>query len=464
MKKQVFKFNIRIVYFIVFLSLVGWAYFAYHTLSTQITNQKIYAKIINLSGKQRMLSQKTALIAKRLFEKPTKELDTHFKELISTMKNDHVFIINNLTSLKMKSIYFSEEYNLNKKVEDYVILIEDFNDKRDYTNLNKVVEYSFNLLPKLNYAVNEFQNESDEITKTLLKQEQYILAGTLITLFIESLFIVFPMIRREEKAKKDLEKLNENLEEEIKKEIAEINKKDEIIFQQSKMTAMGDMLQNIAHQWRQPLSIITTASSGMKLKKELEDLSHEEFLTYNNLILENANYLSQTIEDFKNFYSKNKKIEKFNLENIIQKSLNLISTKIKEKDISTQIHVSKDIDLEGYENEFMQVILNILNNSIFALDVNNPNKKIIEISANKNENFLQIEFIDNAGGILPENINRVFEAYFTTKHKSKGTGIGLHMCYEIITKHFNGNLTCENIEMTVDNVKYKGAKFKITLS
>jgi len=272
------------------------------------------------------------------------------------------------------------------------------------------------------------------------------------------------MIRREEKAKKDLEKLNENLEEEIKKEIAEINKKDEIIFQQSKMTAMGDMLQNIAHQWRQPLSIITTASSGMKLKKELEDLSHEEFLTYNNLILENANYLSQTIEDFKNFYSENKKIEKFNLENIIQKSLNLINSKIKEKDISTQIHVSKDIDLEGYESEFMQVVLNILNNSLYALDVTNPVKKIIEISANKNENFLQIEFIDNAGGILPENINRVFEAYFTTKHKSKGTGIGLHMCYEIITKHFNGNLTCENIEMTVDNVKYKGAKFKITLS
>ncbi|MGE0052529.1 MAG: type IV pili methyl-accepting chemotaxis transducer N-terminal domain-containing protein, partial [Arcobacter sp.] len=123
MTKIVNVFNLKYIYFIIFSSLIVWAVFAYFTMNTQIHNQEIYAEIINLSGKQRMLSQKTTLIAKRYFETKDESLKNHLKELISLMKNDYFYISNNLTSKEISEIYFSKNDNLDKKVKNYFELL-----------------------------------------------------------------------------------------------------------------------------------------------------------------------------------------------------------------------------------------------------------------------------------------------------------------------------------------------------
>jgi signal transduction histidine kinase len=239
----------------------------------------------------------------------------------------------------------------------------------------------------------------------------------------------------------------------------EINKQQHILSQQSKMAAMGEMLGNIAHQWRQPLSVITTLASGMKLQKEFDCLDDETF----NKSIENINtsalYLSDTIEDFRNFFRTDKKEVKFNIKDIFEKVLKLTKAQFKNNNILL-IKDIQDYELFGYQNEFIQALINILNNAKDALE-NLDSEKLIFISTYQKENKVFINITDNAGGIDEDIIDKVCEPYFTTKHQSKGTGIGLYMTEEIIVKHMKGNLLIKNIDVTYEKITYKGTQIII---
>ena len=242
----------------------------------------------------------------------------------------------------------------------------------------------------------------------------------------------------------------------------ELDKKQLILHQQSKMAAMGEMIGNIAHQWRQPLSTITTASSGMVLQKEMGILTDEFFFEASKKINTSAQYLSQTIDDFRNFFSPNRQKTKFFLRNTFSTTLDLISAQFSAK----EIHIIKnieDIELFSYENELIQALINILNNSRDEL-LKKENDRYIFIDVYKN-NIDEVNIIikDNAGGIKEEVINKIFEPYFTTKHQSQGTGIGLYMTEEIVTKHLNGIISVKNKEFIFNDKKYFGAQFRIKL-
>ena len=241
----------------------------------------------------------------------------------------------------------------------------------------------------------------------------------------------------------------------------ELDKKQMILHQQSKMAAMGEMIANIAHQWRQPLSTITTASSGMRLQKELGLLTDEFFDEATNKISTSSLYLSQTIDDFRNFFSPNKQKSSFYIKTLVDTTLNLISTQFKSKDIEI-INNIENVEIYNYENELMQALINILNNAKDEL-IKKDYERFIFIDIYKNEEELIISVKDNAGGIKEENLEKIFEPYFTTKHQSQGTGIGLYMTEEIITKHLNGTIEAENIYFTYNNKQYKGASFTIRL-
>ena len=255
------------------------------------------------------------------------------------------------------------------------------------------------------------------------------------------------------------------LEEKFRQYKQELNKKQTILHQQSKMAAMGEMIGNIAHQWRQPLSTITTASSGMVLQKEMGVLTDEFFFDASKKINTSAQYLSQTIDDFRNFFTPNKEKTKFLLNDTLSTTLDLISAQFTARDI----HIIKNveyIELESYENELIQALINILNNAKDEL-VKKPSneEKYIFIDIFKNENNeLNIIIKDNADGIPAEYIDKIFEPYFTTKHKSQGTGIGLYMTEEIITKHLHGQIFVENKEFKYENKEYVGAQFTIVLN
>ena len=241
----------------------------------------------------------------------------------------------------------------------------------------------------------------------------------------------------------------------------ELKEKEVLLFQQSKMAAMGEMLGNIAHQWRQPLSVITTAASGIQIQRDFETLKDEELDYAMKEIMKSSNYLSQTIDDFRDFFKPNKEKSFMHMDEIIDKTLALVSSKFKTLDILIVKNIEK-IEIMSLDNELIQAFMIILNNAVEAYK-KNDSEKVIFINIFEEDNHVIISFKDNAGGIPSDIITRIFEPYFTTKHKSQGTGIGLYMTEEIVVKHLRGSIEVKNETYEYNNVEYTGANFIIKL-
>ena len=258
-----------------------------------------------------------------------------------------------------------------------------------------------------------------------------------------------------EEKSKQLEELNKNLDEKVKLELQKSLKNERLLIQQSRLASMGEMIGNIAHQWRQPLSLVTTACSGLKIEKELGIDTKEEDIAKLDLIIKTANFLSNTIEDFSNFFRPNKKKEIFSIEERINQSLNLVGASLDFHYIKVEKDFSPENKVYGLPNEFSQAILNILNNAKDVLVQKKIKNPIIKIRIYKKDNYGCLEIEDNAGGIDKQIISKIFDPYFTTKHKSQGTGIGLYMSKIIIEQNMDGNLDVKN---SID-----GAKFSISI-
>ena len=242
-----------------------------------------------------------------------------------------------------------------------------------------------------------------------------------------------------------------------------LKEKEELLFQQSKLSAMGEMIGNIAHQWRQPLSVISSSISAIKLSVGTNIYTNEELINFMDTVLNSTKYLSETIDDFRNFYKKDLEKEEFAIKNAIDMSFNLVKTELVKHGIKTIFINDTDFNITGVKNQFLQVLMNILSNSKDAFIDKNIDDKTIFINLYEENDKKCIEIYDNAGGIKDDVIEHVFEPYFTTKHKSIGTGIGLYMSQEIIAKHLEGQITVTNKEFIYQDNEYKGACFKITI-
>jgi len=258
-----------------------------------------------------------------------------------------------------------------------------------------------------------------------------------------------------------IEKKFKKYRDDIKHHIQENQKQHELLAQKTKLAAMGEMLENIAHQWRQPLSVITTASSGMRLHKEMDTLSDEILDQSISGIDSSAHHLSETIEDFRDFFKPDKRKTEFRLDDAMNKTFKLLISQLKTKNIAVVQDVEK-ITISGFERELLQVFLNIINNARDALEMI-EGKRYIFIEIYKEENRAIIKIKDNAEGISQDIIKRVFEPYFTTKHKSQGTGIGLYMSQEIVARHMNGTIDVDNETYEYEGNTYRGACFKVSL-
>ena len=251
----------------------------------------------------------------------------------------------------------------------------------------------------------------------------------------------------------------------IKKQFEEYKQnakdKDRLLFQQSKMAAMGEMLENIAHQWRQPLSVITTCASGIKMQKEYNLLTDENLINSVDNIMESAEHLSQTVDDFRNFYKDDKVKAKFKIINAINKSIQLVQSKYKSQNIQIITNTS-DLEVVGLKNELIQVIINILNNARDVFESIEIEEKIIIISVEKIDGNAVIKFCDNGGGVAQENLEKIFTQKFTTKSDTDGTGIGLYMSKLIIEK-VNGIIKVKNKKFIYEDKQYIGAEFSIIL-
>lgn len=245
-------------------------------------------------------------------------------------------------------------------------------------------------------------------------------------------------------------------------DITELKEKEKMMMQQSKMAAMGEILENIAHQWRQPLSAISTASTGIKLQNDHGLLTQEALKESMTLINKSAQHLSKTIDDFRGFFKPNQKKEYFSINHTFEKIIIILGNKF-DADKIKFIKDIEDFKILNYDNALIQVFINIFSNAKDAFKDNDVDEKLIFIDVFNDEYNATIQIKDNAGGIPSKIINKIFEPYFTTKHKSQGTGIGLYMTRDIITNLLSGSIIVENKEFTYKNINYIGAEFTIIL-
>ena len=253
---------------------------------------------------------------------------------------------------------------------------------------------------------------------------------------------------------KSFNNMNDRLENEVEK-----NKQ----MHNLKINAMGELLTNIAHQWRQPLSVISTASTGVQFAKEMDELTDEYFNRAMDSINNSTQYLSQTINDFAGLFSKKEDIKKeFLLSTPIDKALNMLHTALALENIQVIKNI-ENISINSLENELVRIIISLLNNSKDALIKIEEGKRLIFIDAYIKNEKITIEIKDNAKGIKEENISRVFEPYFTTKHQSQGIGLGLYMSQNIVSNNLQGSLSATNIEYIYEGIEYKGACFRIKM-
>lgn len=258
-----------------------------------------------------------------------------------------------------------------------------------------------------------------------------------------------------------MQKKIKDKEEKILKEVEKNREKDIQLFEQSKMVALGEMIGNIAHQWRQPLSIISTVATGIHQQKKLGVFDISQLDESCETINAQSQYLSRTIDDFKNFIKGDKSLEKFSLEEFTNSFLHLVQPNIKLHKLEVLVDVQKDIFCTGYRNELLQCTINIFNNAIDALE--NEEEKLIFINIKQKEEKIYISIKDNGGGVPTSIIKNIFEPYFTTKHKSKGTGLGLNMTYNLVVNGMKGDIRVINEEFNHKNKLYTGANFTIIL-
>jgi len=535
---------------------------AYFNLTYLIDSQADDGKIINMSGRQRMLSQKIALFAVNY---KTKQLE----KTVDLMENSHNELLSRELTERLQKIYFEAPYKLDEKVKKYIEHGRKFIEYRDGQSLTYLLKNSQKLLKDLDFAVTNYQKDTEKKTKKLQRNELYILLLTLFTLLLEALFIFRPANKsvihktKELKSQKEyadtITEANTNaiiaidnhlniltfnksaekmfgysveemlytpltddkiiplnflgahnnglssfmktgklknkdevfeLEAQTKKgvlfpirisfgvkidgdnkivvaniqDITKEKEKDSLLLQQSRFAAMGEMIGNIAHQWRQPLSSISALATGTRLRYKnnlIEDAELEEVFVK---IKDYTQYLSKTIDDFRDFLNQENTDEVFQLKEVVEKSIRLTEATYKKNNIRlvTQ-YGNNDLLINGSSSQLAQVFLNILNNAKDVLEEKNIEDRVVLLAIEQYEEYAIVSISDNAGGIPNEVAQRIYDPYFTTKHKSQGTGIGLFMSKRIVEQKFNGVLENRNRNFQIENKSYFGATFFVKI-
>ncbi|RXJ91199.1 hypothetical protein CRV01_02660 [Arcobacter sp. CECT 8983] len=242
-----------------------------------------------------------------------------------------------------------------------------------------------------------------------------------------------------------------------KNSLNKIIKKDKQLLEQMKLAQMGEMIGNIAHQWRQPLSTISTAASGLKMKHEFGMLEENDIPEFTDTIVTNTKYLSETIDTFRDFIKEEKETKEIVIQERIDETLKIVRASLENSYIKliNNIDYEKPLKVEIVAEELAQVLINILNNAkdvIIQRKIEEGTITIDLIQGNKN---FKITVEDNAKGIEEDVLPKIFDPYFTTKHQFHGTGLGLYMSKLIVEKHLFGRLEAENTN--------EGAKFIITI-
>jgi PAS domain S-box-containing protein len=343
------------------------------------------------------------------------------EETSNIFKEEDIYIINNLDSIYVENI-LTDAKGQRLHFYTHKSILQD----KDST-ISGIVGFSKNFT--------ETQNLINQLSTTNQALEEKVKARTI-----------------------ELEELNKSLENRVNVEVEKNRQKDKIVQNSARQAQMGEMLSMIAHQWRQPLSIISTIAGSLRLEVELETGSKDKMLDELESIESHTQFLSRTINDFRNFFNPNKLKEDISLNTILEKSISIFAKNFETQNIILEKNYDFKSSVNIYSNEVMQVILNLIKNSIDVFKDRDISSPKITINSIEEKDYQIIEIIDNGGGIEESLIEKVFDPYFSTKNEKNGTGLGLYMSKTIIEDHCKGEITVENYK---DGCKFN-IKFFIT--
>jgi len=251
----------------------------------------------------------------------------------------------------------------------------------------------------------------------------------------------------------ELKGLNKSLEEKVKVEVDKNKEQQLMMMQQNRLAQMGEVINMIAHQWKQPLNALSIIGHSLVLKHMKGKLDTKAIDTFSSNSQKQIIGMSETIDDFRDFFKPEKEKKTFDIVKSINHSVKILSPVLKYENIKLTLSMSGECVIYGFSNELGQSIINIMNNAKDALSQRDIEEKCIDINLTKNDTKVILTIADNAGGIPEDIIKKIFDPYFSTKENNNGTGLGLYMTKLIIEEHMNGKITVENIN--------EGAKFNI---
>jgi len=309
--------------------------------------------------------------------------------------------------------------------------------------INKTIKNKSEILHRL--IISKWKNKN---FKTIIDYSLFLKA---LIVFLLILMVVLYFLNKQRELNKRIEDLNQTLEDKVKEEVQKNRDKDKQLLQQSRLAQMGEMISMIAHQWRQPLAAISSTSTSLEIKANLNKLDKDMVIQQARNISKYSQHLSATIDDFRDFFKPDKVQENISFDEVISSALNIVESSIENKNIKIVQKLESKERFDTYSNELKQVVLNLIKNAediLVEKDIQNPT---ITIITKGNE----LAVSDNAGGIKEDILDKVFDPYFSTKSDKNGTGLGLYMSKIIIEEHCGGELSVQNDK--------DGAVFKISL-
>lgn len=455
MKRQTFLLRSLIVFFA--LLLTGVVILLYNNRQKYNTNHLLLKKNLEIFDQKKELEEKNKVLREQKEEIHAQ--NTALEELNRELEKYN-------QELEMLSLMARET--------DNAVIIADKDGNYEWVNegFSKLFGYGFDEL--ISRGRNLYQSSSvkniQNIISLCLKNKSSVsyessdvdkngkiiwLQTTLTPIFdeaaqLDKIVIIESDVSRLKQVESRLSELNWHLERKIEEEVQKNRQKDLMLAQQSRLAAMGEMISNIAHQWRQPLNAIGIIVQNIEDVFIYNEMTPDYLGKKVDKTMELIMFMSQTIDDFRNFFKPDKEKQLFNLGDIVNKALSFVEASYLKNSIQVEKHLDEHVLCEGYPNEYTQVIINLLNNARDALVENKIESPRVCVSLTKSEGQSVLKIRDNGGGIPASISQRVFDPYFTTRNEKSGTGLGLYMSKNIIEKNMKGRLYFENKEEGVE--------------
>lgn len=410
---------LRYIFALSFLG--GLTIFAYLALFQLISAGYHYGELINLSGKQRMLSQRIALLSDHMLHNPSEEARRNFRQAVETMEKDHRYLVDRPLSPELEAYYYGDD-RLHQRVAAYLEEAREFSFRPDGESAARLFATSQELLPILDRVVSRYQLEDESYTEKIRWLETAIVVTALLVLLLEAIFIFKPSLD----------------------EIRRSSEKDLVIVENAKHAALGELLTAIAHNWRQPLTTVSLDVQEIREAYKNGELDDSYLERITDKVVGNIQKISNRIGEFGKLFRPDEEKKKIPVKTVLEAEVEAFKERRKEPEELLVLAYIDDIEINGYVHSLTRCLDILLENAADAVGDKDRGLGRIVAAAERWKEGTRITVTDNGGGVREEVVKRMFEPYYTTKFQSREKGMGLFILKVLVENHFDGSVSFEN--------------------